>query len=134
MYGTGRPSVPTSHSKHQRMSTAEPIYKISNRTDWENAQQAGVFTGAAVDLADGFIHFSSASQVAETAARHFSGLDDLVLAAIDPVPLGEDLKWETSRGGALFPHLYGALPMAGLCWAVPLPLTAQGHEFPEDLR
>ena len=92
-----------------------------------------VFTGAAVDLADGFIHFSSASQVAETAARHFSGLDDLVLAAIDPVPLGEDLKWETSRGGDLFPHLYRDLKLNEIIWAKPLPLSDEVHQFPDDL-
>jgi uncharacterized protein (DUF952 family) len=112
-------------------SVSVTIYKISPRALWQEAEKAGVFTGAPVDLADGFIHFSTAAQVAETAARHFAGQSDLVLAAIDAGALGAALRYEPSRGGALFPHLYGTLPLSAVRWVKPLRLTAQGHEFPE---
>ena len=82
--------------------------KIVATEEWTEAEAAGVFTGAAVDRADGFIHFSTAEQAPETAAKWFAGRDDLTLAAIDAEALGEALRWEPSRGGALFPHLYGA--------------------------
>jgi uncharacterized protein (DUF952 family) len=107
------------------------IYKISPRPAWEAAEAEGRFTGAPVDLADGFIHFSTGSQVKETAAKHFAGATDLVLAAIDAEALGENLRWEPSRGGALFPHLYAELPMAAVLWVKPLPLGPDGaHLFP----
>ena len=107
------------------------IYKISTADIWAEAERAGVFTGATIDLADGYIHFSTAEQVKQTAALHFTGQADLVLAAIDSGDLGSALKYEPSRGGALFPHLYGTLPMTAVRWAKPLPLGPQGHEFPE---
>ena len=108
------------------------IYKISDVTLWNEAERAGVFTGAPVDLADGFIHFSTAAQAAETAGRHFAGRSDLVLVAVDADALGADLRHEPSRGGALFPHLYGTLPMSAVCWVKPLPLGTDGrHVFPE---
>jgi uncharacterized protein (DUF952 family) len=107
------------------------IYKIVPAALWREAEQAGAFGGAPVDLADGFIHFSTAAQVRETATRHFAGQNDLLLAAIDPGPLGAALRYEPSRGGALFPHLYGPLPMAAVRWVQPLPLGPQGHAFPE---
>jgi len=107
------------------------IYKISPAALWREAEQAGTFTGAPVDLADGFIHFSTAAQAAETAARHFAGVSDLVLVAVDSAALGEALRYEPSRGSALFPHLYGALPMSAVRWVKPLPLRSDGHEFPE---
>jgi uncharacterized protein (DUF952 family) len=111
---------------------ATTIYKICERAPWREAEGAGVFGGAAVDLRDGFIHFSSADQVRETAARHFTGAADLMLVAVDAVALGDALKWEVSRGGELFPHLYGALPLAAVLWARPLPLGGDGqHVFPE---
>ena len=82
--------------------------------------------------ADGYIHFSTGEQVAETAARHFAGAADLVLVAVAAAALGPALKWEPSRGGALFPHLYGALPLDAVLWVKPLPLGADGrHVFPE---
>lgn len=91
-----------------------------------------MFRGAAVDLRDGYIHFSTATQAIETAARHFAGQRDLVLAAIDAESLGDRLKWEPSRGGALFPHLYGTLPMSAVRRVAPLPLGPDGrHVFPE---
>src|SRR5579862_4586377 len=109
-----------------------PIYKICSETLWQEARRAGVFAGAGVDAQDGFIHFSSAAQVAETAAKHFAGAGDLVLLTIDADRLGAALKWEPSRGGGLFPHLYGALPLDAVLWAAPLPLGPDGrHVFPE---
>jgi uncharacterized protein (DUF952 family) len=108
------------------------IYKICSTQLWRDAQRAGLFRGAPLDLADGFIHFSSAAQVAETAAKHFSGAIDQILVAVDGALLGEALKWEPSRGGDLFPHLYGALPLDAVLWVNPLPLGADGrHVFPE---
>lgn len=110
------------------------IYKICPQALWRDAQKAGRFDGAPVDLADGFIHFSAAGQVRETAARHFSGQRDLLLIAVATDALGDALKWETSRGGALFPHLYAPLDPALALWAVPLPLGEDGmHIFPADL-
>lgn len=107
------------------------IYKISPRDAWQQAESAGRFTGAPVDLADGFIHFSTAAQVRETAAKHFAGAADLVLVAVDGAALGAALVFEPSRGGALFPHLYGDLPMSAVRWVKPLPMGAAGaHLFP----
>ncbi len=108
------------------------IYKIVPETLWREAEAAGRFDGAPVDLKDGFIHFSTAAQVRETAARHFAGLAGLLLVAVDGGRLGTALKWEQSRGGALFPHLYAALDPAAALWARPLPLRADGsHDFPD---
>ena len=100
------------------------IYKICPETLWREAEAAGRFDGAPVDRADGFIHFSTPSRSAETAARHFAGQDDLLLIAVDAAALGAALKYESSRGGALFPHLYAPLPLSAVKWAKPLPL---GH-------
>ena len=108
----------------------EPIYKIVTKDEWRAARTAGVFKGAAVDLQDGFIHFSAAAQAEETAARHFAGKTDLVLVAVDPERLGAALRYEVSRGGALFPHLYGELGLDAVVWEKPLPLGADGrHDF-----
>jgi uncharacterized protein (DUF952 family) len=85
------------------------IYKICPRADWEAAKAEGVYRGSAVDLRDGFIHFSTAEQVEQTLLRHFAGQTGLVLIGVDPADLGSDLRFEVSRGGALFPHLYGSL-------------------------
>lgn len=107
------------------------IYKISPREAWQQAEAAGRFTGAPVDVADGYIHFSTAAQARETAAKHFAGQADLVLVAVDADALGAALAWEPSRGGALFPHLYADLPMAAVRWVRPLPLGPDGvHVFP----
>jgi uncharacterized protein (DUF952 family) len=107
------------------------IYKISPKAAWAAAETAGIFTGAPVDLKDGYIHFSTASQAVETAAKHFASATDLVVVAIDAAALGPALKWEVSRGGALFPHLYSDLPMTAVRWVKPLPLDADGrHVFP----
>lgn len=108
------------------------IYKICEAVLWRQAERAGVFRGASVDIPDGFIHFSSASQVRATAAKHFLGVGDLVLIAIDADALGDALKWEVSRGGELFPHLYGELPLGAVLWVKPLPLGLdRQHVFPE---
>ena len=111
------------------------IYKICDQATWRAAERAGVFRGAAIDLVDGFIHFSTAAQVAETAAKHFAGIDGLLLIAVDVEALGTALKWEPSRGGDLFPHLYGPLPVAGpVRWVKPLPWGAEGrHMFPHHV-
>jgi len=107
------------------------IYKIVPAALWRDAEVAGVFRGAPVDLADGFIHFSTSEQVAETAAKHFAGQRDLLLVRVDTERFGDSLKWETSRGGALFPHLYGPLPVDAVVAAEPLPLGDDGrHRFP----
>ena len=107
------------------------IYKICPETLWREAEAAGRFDGAPVDHADGFIHFSTSDQAVETAARHFAGQDGLLLIAVDATALGAALKYETSRGGALFPHLYAPLPLSAVKWAKPLPLGADGrHVFP----
>ena len=106
------------------------IYKIFRRPEWDAFKSAGVTAGAPVDLADGFIHFSTAAQVAETAARHFATDSDLVLVAFQSDDLGPELKWEPSRGGALFPHLFRTLRMADVVWDKSLPLGATGHIFP----
>ncbi|MBV8756535.1 MAG: DUF952 domain-containing protein [Deltaproteobacteria bacterium] len=88
------------------------IYKIATRAQWQAAEATGVFTGAPVDVADGYIHFSTAEQLPETLAKHFAGQRDLLLIAVEADALGEALRWEPSRGGALFPHLYAPLPVA----------------------
>ncbi len=111
---------------------AQTIYKILPKTLWDEAVAAGSFRGSPLDLADGFIHFSTDAQVHETAAKHFAGVLDLVLVAVDADLLGTALEWEPSRGGALFPHLYAPLAVALALWAKPLPLGADGaHIFPE---
>jgi uncharacterized protein (DUF952 family) len=118
---------------HTRESLMPLIYKIVPEKLWREAETQGAFAGSPVDLADGFIHFSTAAQARETAAKHFAGQEDLLLAAIDPVKLGGALRYEPSRGGALFPHLYAPLPLSAVIWVKPLPLGADGHLFPDDL-
>ena len=109
------------------------ILKIFRRAEWDALRAAGTTKGAPVDLADGYIHFSTPVQVTETAARYFAAESDLVLVAVDPAKLGANLKWEPSRGGALFPHLYRALTLADVVWDKSLPLGATGHIFPEGV-
>ncbi|SIQ60754.1 Uncharacterized conserved protein, DUF952 family [Rhizobium sp. RU20A] len=108
------------------------IYKIVPTNLWQDAMARGIFKGAPVDLADRFIHFSTAEQARETAARHFAGQEGLLLAAFDGARFGSALVYEASRGGALFPHLYASLDPAEAVWVKPLPLGADGvHIFPE---
>jgi len=107
------------------------IYKICPAEMWRAALSEGVFRGSEVDLEDGFIHFSTAAQVMETAAKHFANRDDLVLIAVDGDKLGAALRWEPARSGDLFPHLYQPLDPKAAIWAKPLPLGANGrHQFP----
>ena len=107
------------------------IYHICRREEWEAARRAGRYLGSSQDKADGFIHFSGAAQVKASAARHRAGQTGLVLLAVDAEHLGAALKWEPSRGGALFPHLYGALPVDAVLATHDLPLSADGtHVFP----
>lgn len=109
------------------------IYKICPQSLWREAERQGVFAGAPVDLADGYIHFSTADQVAETAAKHFAGRSDLLLVAVEAASLGEALRYEPSRGGALFPHLYGSLPLSAVRHVTPLPLGPDGrHVIPPE--
>jgi len=110
------------------------IYKICPATLWAEAEAKGRFEGVPVDLADGYIHFSTAAQLAETAAKHFAGQEGLLLIAVDDSRLGPALRYEPSRGGALFPHLYAALDPKAARWIAPLPLRADGsHAIPESL-
>ena len=107
------------------------IYKIFRAPEWADLDANGETLGAPIDLADGYIHFSTATQAAETAAEHFADVEGLVLAAIDTAALGDALKWEVSRGGAKFPHLYAPFHMDHVVAAVPLPLGPGGHRFPD---
>ena len=107
------------------------IYKIFRRAEWVAFRDTGQTLGAPIDLADGYIHFSTAAQVAETAAKYFASESDLVLLALDSTRL--DLRWEPARGGALFPHLYRRLTLADVLWDKSLPLGATGHIFPEGV-
>lgn len=102
------------------------VYKIVPQALWHEAERRGRFEGAPVDLADGFVHFSTAAQVRETAARHFAGQDGLLLVAVDAARLGPALRYEPSRGGDLFPHLYGPLALDAVLWAKELPRGAGG--------
>ena len=112
--------------------TMTTIYKICRAAEWADAERAGAFAGSEVDRRDGYIHFSTAHQVAETAAKHFAGQNNLVLVAVEAEALGSALVREPARGGALFPHLYGVLPLIAVVWARPLPLDAAGgHVLPE---
>ncbi len=107
------------------------IYKIVPKELWREARATGLFKGAQIDLKDGYIHFSTGAQAVETARLHFAGQSDLLLVAVDATVFGEALKWEASRGGDLFPHLYADLPLDAVIWEKPLPLGADGlHIFP----
>ena len=110
------------------------VYKILPRSEWIAAQDIGVFHGSAVDLKDGFIHLSTAAQAAETARLHFAGREGLVLLKLQAEELGGGLRLEPSRGGQLFPHLYGPLDPAHVRAAAPLELNAQGWPDPGPLE
>lgn len=110
------------------------VYKICPKALWRAAETAGCFEGAPVDQADGFIHLSTATQVRESAARHFAGVADLLLVGVNADLLGDRLRWEPSRGGRLFPHLYGRLPLSAVSRVEALPLSpGGGHTFPADI-
>jgi uncharacterized protein (DUF952 family) len=109
------------------------LYKIMSRRDWETAQANGLYEGSEVDRRDGFIHLSAARQVRATAQKHFSGTADLLLVSVAEEALGQGLKWEVARGGDLFPHIYGTLPLNAVIAVIPLPLVNGAHQFPEGL-
>ena len=110
------------------------VYKIVGADLWRAAADNGVFTGAGIDLTDGFIHLSTSAQARRTAQLYFAGQDNLVLVAANAASLGDALKYEPSRDGDLFPHLYGSLPLTAVRWVRPLPLDAEGnHVFPDDV-
>ena len=110
------------------------IYKICSEGEWRQAQAEGAFRGSAVDRRDGFIHFSTAAQLAETAARHFAGERHLIVFAVEADTLGAALKWEPSRGGDLFPHLYGDLSLTAVRWARPLADETDGRRALPELE
>jgi uncharacterized protein (DUF952 family) len=112
--------------------TTERIYKICAAAEWRAAEKAGEFTGSAVDIADGFIHFSTADQLAETARKHFSNQSGLVLVTVETDLVRGELKWEPSRGGALFPHLYTALNLDAATAVQPMPLGPDGAPMLPD--
>jgi len=107
------------------------IYHMCRREEWAAAERAGLYRGSSQDAADGFIHFSTAKQIVASAAKHRAGQAGLVLLAVDAAKLGDALKWEASRGGELFPHLYGPLPRGAVVSVDDLPLGSDGrHVFP----
>lgn len=110
------------------------VYTICRRAEWQDALRRGAYAGSADDQRDGFIHLSAADQVAATAAKHFKRRRGLVLVALATSRIGADLRWETSRGGALFPHHYGEIDVAAAVWVKPMPLGADGlPQPPPDL-
>ncbi len=114
------------------MTTTPTLYKIVPEALWQEARQTGVFRGAGIDIKDGFIHFSTADQVKQTAALYFAGQTGLLVVAVDGGGFGDKLVFEASRGGALFPHLYAELPLSSVLWEASLPLDDAGlHIFPE---
>lgn len=118
------------------MSTPEFVYKIATEAAFAPSRHAATFAGMPIDAADGYMHFSTAAQLAQTLRLHFAGQDKLVLLAIPTAALGTDLVWEPSRGGALFPHLYGGpLAMSAIAWEAPLSVAADGScSLPEAVR
>jgi uncharacterized protein (DUF952 family) len=108
----------------------ELIYKICSRAAWQAAERAQAYRGSPDDMRDGFIHFSSRSQVAGTAAKYFAGQTDLVVVAVATSALGANLRYEPSRGGELFPHLYGDLPTSAARWVADLGWDGQRHVMP----
>ena len=109
------------------------IYKILRAEEWAALESDGETPGAPIDVADGYVHFSTAEQATETAAKYFADVEGLVLAALEADDLGEALKWEPSRGGDLFPHLYSPLRRADVVWHAPLPIVGGHHQFPDDM-
>ncbi len=110
------------------------IFKIFRSDEWQALRAQGQSAGAPVDLADGYIHFSTAAQAPETAAKHFAGVEGLFLVAVEAERLGDALEWEVSRGGAHFPHLYAPLRLQDVVWAQPLPIQGGVHRFPAGLE
>ncbi len=114
--------------------TSNLIYHMCRREEWRLAEAAGAYPGSSQDIADGYIHFSTAEQVAASADKHRAGQDGLVLLTADADRLGNAIKWEPARGGQLFPHLYGSLPVSAVINVSDLPLGADGrHVFPAGI-
>ncbi len=109
------------------------IFKILRKSEWDALRSSGESKGSSLDLEDGYIHLSTAAQVRCTVSKYFATMSDLILVAIGDDDLGEDLKWEASRGGALFPHLYRVLRISDVVWEKPLPLGPSGHAFPDNI-
>ena len=109
------------------------IYKIFRTEEWDHLRKSGETDGAPIDLADGFVHFSTAAQAAETAAKHFAGVEGLFLVAVDAQAAGDALKWEVSRNDDMFPHLYRKMTLDDVVWAQPLPFENGAHQFPPGL-
>jgi uncharacterized protein (DUF952 family) len=110
------------------------IFKIFRADEWAELRRAGQTAGAPIDISDGYVHFSTAAQARETAAKHFAGEDGLMLLAVDAEAAGAALKWEVSRNDDLFPHLYRPLKLDDVVWAQPLPLENGVHQFPAGLE
>lgn len=110
------------------------IYKIFRATEWEGLRRDGQSAGSQLDRLDGFIHFSTADQVRETASKHFAGQDGLILVACDTERFSTFLKWEESRGGDKFPHVYRVMNRRDVAWSKPLPLVDGVHQFPDELE
>ena len=129
-------SAPNNHgAETSDLVPADTIYKVVKSDLWTSAEQVGQFTGAEIDLTDGFIHFSTADQLATTLRLHFAGQEDLVLVAVDAQFLVGQIVYEPSRGGDLFPHLYAPLPMDAVLSVRSLTLNGNGqHTLPKDLR
>ena len=111
------------------MNNATLIYHMCHASEWHSAQLTGSYLGSSQDRTDGFIHFSTAAQVVESAARHRAGQHGLCLVAVTVAAVGDGLRWEAARGGQLFPHLYGPLPVAAVSWCQDLPLGPDGHHL-----
>ena len=127
------PKLTSQKTLQEQYMLPEFVYKIAGFEEWDKALEEGVYKGAPIDLADGFIHFSTAEQTRETAAKHFSGRDDLLLIKVATAPMARHYKMEVSRGGALFPHLFAALPVSNAVEWQELPLGPDGtHVFPDD--
>ena len=109
------------------------IYKIFRNSEWQMLKTQKETIGAPIDIADGYIHFSTAAQAPQTARKYFSDMDGLILAAVNTDLLGDALKWEPSRGGDLFPHLYATLRLAHITWHAPLPWRDGSHHFPKEM-
>jgi uncharacterized protein (DUF952 family) len=119
---------------HQKRASVPTIYKICPASAWREAERQGAYRGSADDARDGYIHFSTAAQVPGTAAKYFAGQKGMFLIAVDANALGDNLKWEPARDGALFPHLYGELEFDAVISVTDLPLRSDGsHTIPELL-
>jgi len=130
----GQSIRPLVHFSHMQNSQHDLVFKVVTSDQWEAARKSGVFRGAPVDIEDGYIHFSTEQQVRETVAKHFAGQTDLILVAVETAAIENSLKWETSRGGALFPHLYDDLHVSAVVWEESLPLVGTEHQFPSQME